>query len=97
MQQLYRGEQYGLHTLLFNSQPELELLSDGCECILISKEAFIRNSSFEFLRRLHETLLPFPAVKEIEASYEKHFRERKVKENYFTDNTTLLPRLIRGF
>ena len=97
MQQLYKGEQYDLHAFLFNSQPELELLSDDCECILISKEVFIRNSGYEYLRRLHETLLPFPAVEDIEASYEKHFKERKIREDYFTENTTLLPRLIRGF
>ncbi len=97
MQQLHRGEQYGLHALLFDSQPEMELLSDGCECILISKEVFIRNSGYHYLRTLHESLLPFPPVEDLQSSYELHYKRSKIREDDFLDDTTIFPRLITGF
>ena len=88
IQNVYPGESFGLQDILFDSQPNMQLISNGCECILILKEFFIQSSSVDYLKRLRRVIYPFPELKEIEANYAKHVKWKK-----FTDkvlNTTLL-------
>jgi len=84
---VYPTESFGLQDILFDSQPSMQLISIGCECILILKEFFIQNSSVEYLKRLRQMVYPFPELKEIEANYARHVKWKK-----FTDkvlNTSL--------
>jgi len=56
------SDYFGLADLLFDKQPSLILVSNSCECILISKEFYVQNSlskefyvqnsSIEYLKRL---------------------------------------------
>ena len=72
VQNVYPGETFGLQDILFDSQPNMQLISNGCECILISKDFFIQNSSMEYLKFLRRVVSPYPELKDIEKNYWKH-------------------------
>ena len=97
MQKLYKGEVFGLHPILFDSQPPMELVSDGCECVLILKEFFIGNSSLDYLKQLYETLLPLPNISYLKACYESNLQTSKTTEKPFLEETLVMPQLIGGF
>ena len=72
IQKLYTGSVYGLNDILFNDQPNMQLISNGCECILIDKDYFIRNATKKFLKELCTQVSPFPDTNHIHKSYIEH-------------------------
>jgi len=88
IQSVYPGETFGFEDILFDSQPNMQLISNGCECILIQKDFFIQNSTTEYLKKLRRVIYPFPELKEIEANYAKHVKWKKYTNNVL--NKTLL-------
>jgi len=47
-------------SMIFDEQPSLSLVSNGAECIMISKKFFMNHCSDENKRRLFVTEIPFP-------------------------------------
>jgi len=73
---------FGLQDILFDSQPSMQLISNGCECILIQKEFFIQNSSVEYLKHLRKTVSPYPKLEEIQMSYLKQLEWKNITKGY---------------
>ena len=96
MQTLYTGEVFGFQQILFSDQPNMELVSNDCECLLISKEYFLCNSTFDYLRRLRKKTLPYPNKADIESSYQKHFESNSQMNESYSEKTTLIPQLIKS-
>ena len=45
IKQLTRGSVFGVNEHLFNNQPELSLISNGTECIMLKKKFYLDNAS----------------------------------------------------
>ena len=69
VQILESGSQFGLAEILFESQPDMTLISNGCDCILLSKELFIQNATTTYIRELRKQIIPYPTFNEILRSY----------------------------
>ena len=80
------GDYFGLADLLFDKQPSLILVSNSCECILISKEFYVQNSSIEYLKRLKKNQAPYPKIDEIVSNYKNYLKwkgySKKVLEKH---------------
>ncbi|XP_072029223.1 uncharacterized protein [Amphiura filiformis] len=86
---LNRGAVFGLHGSVFTDQPNLSVVSNGAECILIRKRFYLEHASdqtFGFLRR-QET--PYPSNAELQEklqvyrnwnSYRNHTLKQAVYE-----------------
>lgn len=98
MQKLYAGEVFGLQDILFDCQPSMELLSDGCDCILISKEYFIMNSSIKYLTWLKDKILPFPRMEDIRDNYWSNFKRFMAIKmaGSITTETHIMPRITKS-
>lgn len=57
---LQKGDYFGVSSMIFDEQPSLSLVSNGAECIMISKKFFMNHCSDEIKRRLFVTEIPFP-------------------------------------
>ena len=80
MQNIYPGETFGFQDILFDNQPNMQLISNGCECILISKDFFIQNSTIDYLQSLRKLISPFPELKDLEINYTKHMRLKRFSD-----------------
>jgi hypothetical protein len=76
VQKLYAGDQFGLTDLLFDAQPRMQLISEGCECILLPKDFFIKNTSIDLVRELRRQLRAYPRLELLEMNYKKHLEWR---------------------
>ena len=90
MQNIYPGETFGLQDILFDNQPNMQLISNGCECILIHKEFFLQNSNMDYLKLLRKVVYPFPELKEIECNYRKQMQWKNYTEKILVQ--TLKPK-----
>ena len=77
IQKLFTGEHFGLADILFDAQPSMQLISNGCECILLPKDLFIEFSSIDFLKELRKGIAPFPKLDDIEYEYKSHMNWKK--------------------
>lgn len=88
VQNVYPGETFGLQDILFDSQPNMQLISNGCECVLIAKEFFIQNSSMDYLKSLRRMVSPYPELKDIEKNYWKHMNWKNYTEKMLVQSMT---------
>ncbi|CAC5424064.1 unnamed protein product [Mytilus coruscus] len=58
-------ECFGLQSLLFDDMPSLSLVSNGAECVLISKQFLKENMDTETKRRLQSKIAPYPNLVQI--------------------------------
>lgn len=86
VQKLSPGDHFGLADLLFDKQPSLALVSNGCECILITKEFFVQNSNLEYLKKLKKQEAPYPKIEEFEYNYKIHLDWKRFSNN-IVENT----------
>lgn len=77
LKKLNTGDYFGLTDILFNAQPSMQLISNGCECILMPKDFFIENSSIDYLRQLRRTEEPYPKLEDIQDSYDSNLSWKK--------------------
>ncbi len=82
---MYEREVFGLQDILFDSQPSMQVISNGCECILIPKELFIQNSRLDYLKHLRKTISPYPKLTEIQMSYLKQLEWKNVTKEYLNE------------
>ncbi|XP_041362226.1 uncharacterized protein LOC121378215 [Gigantopelta aegis] len=60
VQVLERGQYFGVSNMVYPEQPSLYLVSNGAECIVISKKFFLEKASEASMRYLRQTECPFP-------------------------------------
>lgn len=82
---MYPGETFGFQDILFDNQPSMQLISNGCECILISKEFFIENSTIDYFKTLRKMISPFPELKDLEINYIKHMHWKRFSDMILFD------------
>lgn len=85
IQKLEAGAHFGTQDILFDSQPPMNLVSNGCELILIPKDLFVEYSSVDYLKYLRKMEAPLPKYEEIQYQYESHLNWKQ-----FTRNNLLL-------
>ncbi|XP_022079599.1 cyclic nucleotide-binding domain-containing protein 2-like isoform X2 [Acanthaster planci] len=64
VQKLTERETFGLHPLVFGERecaPSVTLVSDGAECVLVSKRFFLQHLSEDHKKSLRRTLRPYPS------------------------------------
>jgi hypothetical protein len=66
---LYKGEHVGLADILYDNQPSMQLISNGCECILLPKDQFIQNVTVNYLVELRKMQGPIPKLDLIKNDY----------------------------
>ncbi|XP_078692013.1 uncharacterized protein LOC144922229 [Branchiostoma floridae x Branchiostoma belcheri] len=81
---LGKGAVFGLSDFLFDEQPSLILVSNGAECVMISKKLYRRHANDELLRRLRTQIYPFPSEQELQ----QNLRDYVDWEAYRTDTST---------
>ncbi|XP_068761592.1 uncharacterized protein [Montipora capricornis] len=65
---LQKGDSFGVSSMIFDEQPSLSLVSNGAECIMISKKFFLAHCSDEIKRRLLITETPYPNDESLQKS-----------------------------
>ncbi|KAK3760581.1 hypothetical protein RRG08_022863 [Elysia crispata] len=65
VQVLERGQYFGLAPILFQDQSSLSVVSNGAECLVISKKLFLQWATEKCLRYLRQTESPFPSEQEL--------------------------------
>lgn len=88
VQVIESGCHFGLAEILFESQPNMSLVSNGCDCILLPKELFMENATTTYLRHLRRQEIPYPTMPEIMKSYNE-FSSWKKYTSQITSNTVL--------
>ncbi|XP_013417241.1 uncharacterized protein LOC106178564 isoform X2 [Lingula anatina] len=66
VQVLERGQYFGVSSLVFPEQPSLSLVSNGADCILISKKAFMEHCDEKMMRYLRKTEIPYQTDDEMQ-------------------------------
>ncbi|XP_078518547.1 uncharacterized protein LOC144783443 [Lissotriton helveticus] len=62
---LMRGSVFGLSDVLFKDQSNLCVVSNGAECLKISKRFYLDNAPEEFIERLRQHERPYPSDKDL--------------------------------
>ncbi|XP_064594724.1 uncharacterized protein LOC135461517 [Liolophura sinensis] len=62
VQVLERGQYFGVSNLVYGEQPSLSLVSNGAECIMISKRLFLQHALAATMDLLRQQECPFPAT-----------------------------------
>ncbi|XP_012943635.2 uncharacterized protein LOC101845272 [Aplysia californica] len=65
LQVLEKGQYFGVTPLLFPDQPSLSIVSNGAECLVLSKRLFMQFASEKCLRHLRQTESPYPGDVEL--------------------------------
>lgn len=65
---LQKGDSFGVSSMVFDEQPSLSLVSNGAECIMISKKFFLTHCSDAMKRRLLVTETPYPNDESLQKS-----------------------------
>ena len=81
IQKLEAGAHFGIQDVLFDSQPPMNLVSNGCELILIPKDLFVEYSSVDYLKYLRKMEPPLPKYEEIQYQYESHLNWKQFTKN----------------
>ncbi|XP_067672028.1 uncharacterized protein [Haliotis asinina] len=66
VQVLERGQYFGVSNMIYPEQPSLSLVSNGAECIVLSKKFFQERSSDANMRHVRHTECPFPDEAELQ-------------------------------
>ncbi|XP_077870075.1 uncharacterized protein LOC144363027 [Saccoglossus kowalevskii] len=82
VQTLVKGAVFGLADVLFDDQPSLSLVSNGAECIVISKRLFMDHASDDLITKLRLEERPYITDEEMQ-----HNLERQLHWNGFRKTT----------
>ena len=78
---LFKGDYCGLNELIFESQPSLELISSGCECVLFPKSLFVKYSSIERMEELRRNEKSYPDFETIQFTIRKQSEWKNFRQN----------------
>ncbi|XP_064629939.1 uncharacterized protein LOC135488914 isoform X2 [Lineus longissimus] len=68
VQVLERGQYFGVGQMVFREQTSLSIVSNGAECIMISKKFFKEHSNDMIMRDLRRGEIPYPMEEEMQAN-----------------------------
>lgn len=85
LQNIYEQETFGLQDILFENQPPMQLISNGCECVLILKDFFIQNSPMEYLKHLRKIVPPFPEPNDLRKQYLNYMDWKQFTGNFYKE------------
>ncbi|XP_071990201.1 cyclic nucleotide-binding domain-containing protein 2-like [Engystomops pustulosus] len=81
IQTLRAGEVFGLVYTIFEDTLAMALVSDGAECIAISKEFFKKQMSEEYIHKLARLIQPYPTREMLEQKIQDHMIWRTYKSH----------------
>ncbi|XP_071816743.1 uncharacterized protein [Apostichopus japonicus] len=67
---LTRGSVFGLAELVFDSQPSFTVVSNGAECILLSKKFYLEHANAQVMNRLRRDAQRFPGQDDLQVGLE---------------------------
>ncbi|KAK3605846.1 hypothetical protein CHS0354_002481 [Potamilus streckersoni] len=70
IQTLTKGQAFGLAQIFFEDQPSLILVSNGAECVMLSKKVYRENCSPALLEELRQEVSPYPSEEELQQALE---------------------------
>ncbi|XP_069059561.1 cyclic nucleotide-binding domain-containing protein 2-like [Pleurodeles waltl] len=79
IQTLRSGDVFGLAYAVYDDTPSMALVSDGAECILISKEFFKKNTDEAYLSRLSTKVQPYPSKEMLENKMQDYINWKAYK------------------
>lgn len=85
VKKLFAGDYFGLADLLFDAQPSMQLISNGCECILLPKDVFIQNSNIDHLKELRKSEPPYPKLDQMQNDYKSQAKWKKFRKSLIRD------------
>lgn len=60
VQVLEKGQYFGISNLIYQDQPSMSVISNGAECIMISKKFFMEKKTDATMRSIYQSESPFP-------------------------------------
>ncbi|XP_051782609.1 cyclic nucleotide-binding domain-containing protein 2-like [Erpetoichthys calabaricus] len=72
VQTLKAGDAFGLAYLLFEETFPMMLVSEGAECIVISKDFFKQHAQDSYLRRLYDLVPPYPTEEVLQKKLQQY-------------------------
>nr|XP_022318398.1 uncharacterized protein LOC111121411 [Crassostrea virginica]XP_022318399.1 uncharacterized protein LOC111121411 [Crassostrea virginica] len=60
VQVLEKGQYFGIANLIYQDQPSMSVVSNGAECIMISKKFFMEKKTEATMRSIYQSESPFP-------------------------------------
>ncbi|CAH1793699.1 unnamed protein product [Owenia fusiformis] len=69
---LEKGQYFGVTDIIFENQPQFSLVSNGADCLMISKRFYLRYADDDIMEELRMLEIPFPSEKEMRESLQKH-------------------------
>ncbi|XP_076468704.1 uncharacterized protein LOC143299406 isoform X2 [Babylonia areolata] len=89
VQTLTKGMVFGLTDLFCENQPSVSLVSNGAECVSISKKLFMEHASHAFITRIREDIYPYPSEEALQENLESQvvwdFQRRQVLTHLVQD------------
>ncbi|KAK3090499.1 hypothetical protein FSP39_012319 [Pinctada imbricata] len=61
VQVLEKGQYFGIANMIYPDQPSVSVISNGAECIMISKKFFMEKKTETTMRNIHHYESPFPS------------------------------------
>lgn len=68
IQTLIKGDVWGIADLMLDNQPSLIILSNGADCVLISKSFYKQHCSEKLQRQLKQDICPYPSDDDLQDS-----------------------------
>ncbi|KAJ8037576.1 hypothetical protein HOLleu_18422 [Holothuria leucospilota] len=66
VQVLQKGDVFGLQDIVYSDQPNLSLISNGAECIMVRKHFYLEYAKEDTLRVLRKETIPYPSQEELQ-------------------------------
>lgn len=63
---------------MFPNQPELTLVSNECECLLLNKSSFLHLASDQYKQTIRRTEIPFPT----DSSFYKNYHTNEIWKRF---------------
>ncbi|KAF6032151.1 hypothetical protein EB796_009546 [Bugula neritina] len=83
---LEKGQYFGLSSTVFENQPSVSLISNGADCLLLSKQFFFKHCSEKMLTQLKEKEFPYPTEEQLQMKLTAHLKWIRFKSQYYAEN-----------
>ncbi|XP_073518160.1 uncharacterized protein [Phyllobates terribilis] len=81
LQTLRAGEVFGLVYTIFENTLGMALVSDGAECIVISKEFFKKQMNEEYIHKLSRHIQPYPTREKLQQKMQDYMKWQSFKSH----------------
>ncbi|KAK3591740.1 hypothetical protein CHS0354_019509 [Potamilus streckersoni] len=83
VQVLERGQYFGVSSLIFPDQPSFSVVSNGSECIMISKKLFLEKANDAVMMNLREIESPYPGDDELQSGLQDYVDWQSVRSKIY--------------